>query len=892
MAARSELYAGVEYTKLTNGTPVVAHVAHVVPGAWVDLEIVNADDKLSTAPTDLETTSSMCGRVHCIVGVNGDFHDNGVPLGGVIADGRMLRSPDPARPQLTVTKDGHLSAGAFPWTGSVSFADGTQIPLGALNTDPPPGGLTVYTPDSGAATPSSGRTELVVGARAGTVGVLGQPASLDLRGIRTGAGPIPPDGAVLSGDGAAAQQLAAAWTRSQASAMAPRARLLVSSPVAASASLGAYPVVLHNGQKATPYGTDANLIYPQQPHTLVAWNPAGDVFLVAVDGRQTASVGLSMADAADFLLGLGATDAVNLDGGGGTTFVEGGTVVNRPSDNDPTRPANYVERGATNALVVVPRPGTPPTTAPSLVTPLSVTPALPSVVRLDGPAPGGSDTPPPTAPDGGLVFGPFSGIADGANPADVAAGPSSADSPAGSSPADPTASAASAGTGAGAPTLKPAGPGSGPGHGESAMAAPGPGPDKGTGSEVHAATEALRAPLSVAEAVTGEVVDAAIGRDSHGPASKTRTAGAGLAGALAVTAVATRRRRRRCRTRPAGPVTATNVMAAEALPQRAEPEMASPVAEVPPGEGVPGSVTAYIRAVSEPVQTAAAPEAAVAEAECALVDVAAALADAERVSAAAEAAVAEAERVLFEVVAAVVEAERLSAELAAAVVEAERLAAAVGAAERVLVEVAAALAETERVSTAAEFAVIEAERVSVEVAMAVAEAERVSAEVAAAVVDAERVLVEVTATLADAERLSVEVEAAITALDLMSAEIEAALATPELESAEPESSDAEADGRRADPTPDDPLALLLGEFEADVAGLLEQFEPASSPGAAAAELVRVAPIVHVTPTGAVRFREVPNPGELRMPVKARSTRTGNPCSAGRHTAGRRLDPAR
>src|SRR5436305_11225090 len=137
VAARSELAGGVEYLKVTKPGPVAAHVAHVAPGAWVDLHVVNAGDRLSTSPSDLETTSSMCGRLHCIVGVNGDFHDNGVPVGGVITDGRMLQSPDPARPQLTVTKDGHLSAGAFPWTGSVTFPDGMQIALGAVNSDPP-----------------------------------------------------------------------------------------------------------------------------------------------------------------------------------------------------------------------------------------------------------------------------------------------------------------------------------------------------------------------------------------------------------------------------------------------------------------------------------------------------------------------------------------------------------------------------------------------------------------------------------------------------------------------------------------------------------------------------------------------------------------------------------
>ena len=65
---------------------------------------------------DLETTSSMCGRVGCIVGVDGDFHTDGAPVGGVISDGRMMRSPNPARPQLTVTRDGHLTAGPLPWS--------------------------------------------------------------------------------------------------------------------------------------------------------------------------------------------------------------------------------------------------------------------------------------------------------------------------------------------------------------------------------------------------------------------------------------------------------------------------------------------------------------------------------------------------------------------------------------------------------------------------------------------------------------------------------------------------------------------------------------------------------------------------------------------------------
>src|SRR5947208_2831694 len=68
VAARSGLAPGVEYSKLTAASPaIVAHVGHVLPGAPVDLRVVNADDKLPAGPLELETPSSMCAREQCIV---------------------------------------------------------------------------------------------------------------------------------------------------------------------------------------------------------------------------------------------------------------------------------------------------------------------------------------------------------------------------------------------------------------------------------------------------------------------------------------------------------------------------------------------------------------------------------------------------------------------------------------------------------------------------------------------------------------------------------------------------------------------------------------------------------------------------------------------------------
>jgi hypothetical protein len=519
VVAKSDLYNGVEYLKLAKAkVPVVAHVAHVRPGAPVDLRIVNANDKISTGTNELETTSSMCRRVRCIAGLNGDFVRAGEPTGAVIVDGRMLHSPDPAFPQLTVTGDGRLLAGPLPWTASLTVADGQQIAVNAVNTAAPGDGIVLYTPAFGARTDVSARTELVVKAP-GSVGSLNQPTDLELRGIRSGAGPIPADGAVLSAGGAAAQQLLDVWARRQAG-MPGRARLLVSSPVDARTSLGAEPVVLRDGRRALPW-RDPNLVHPRQPHTLVGWNKAGDIFLVAVDGRQPASEGVTMAEAADFLLGLGATDAVNLDGGGGTTFVAGGSVWNRPSDNDPARPAVYEERGTANAFVLTAPDGALPPEAPLAPAPVGASPPPPP--RKDSAAP--RSVPPQPSLDGGPSLESVWGhewLADG-------------ELPVGPMRADP-------GFRPGAASTPPVGVDQvrASADGEPPQIAPTGGPDKQTGGGPGQAVTRLPASMEVASAVGR--VEREAGDDPSGMRSTVVIGTAALAAALTLTAARRGRR--------------------------------------------------------------------------------------------------------------------------------------------------------------------------------------------------------------------------------------------------------------------------------------------------------------------------------------------------------------
>ncbi len=86
----------------------------------------------------------------------------------------------------------------------------------------------------------------------------------------------------------------------------------------------------------------------RHPRTAVAKLKDGKFLMVTVDGRSEASGGIGLQNLAEILLELGATDAMNLDGGGSTTMFLDGKVVNKPSDKEG-------ERRVSDAILVFPR---------------------------------------------------------------------------------------------------------------------------------------------------------------------------------------------------------------------------------------------------------------------------------------------------------------------------------------------------------------------------------------------------------------------------------------------------------------------------------------------------------------------------------------------------------
>ena len=79
---------------------------------------------------------------------------------------------------------------------------------------------------------------------------------------------------------------------------------------------------------------DYGFTHYRNPRTGVAFKPTGEILLATLDGRTSAGIGVDLFDFAQWFVWLGASDALNLDGGGSTSlWTRSEGVVNFPSDN-------------------------------------------------------------------------------------------------------------------------------------------------------------------------------------------------------------------------------------------------------------------------------------------------------------------------------------------------------------------------------------------------------------------------------------------------------------------------------------------------------------------------------------------------------------------------------
>lgn len=324
----------------------IVEVDLTVPGVRLGLLTAGAVSARASVPV-------MADRAGARAAINGDYFDLGrsnAPAGPEVQDGRPVKSAVPqgrrAAPAVpgaetdrvfAVGTDGVARIDTLPLVAEVETPQDT-LPIRALNQHAVPvGGIGIITPEWGGAD----RARTLCGSDTDR----DAPCAPDTVEVVTSGGRVTavrPPGRDGIGPGETLlvgreQGAAALRTLEPGDEVDIRWQLVPASGVAPQTALGGSPILL--GGRRTERHDDTR----RAPRSGVGI-PAGGrrVLLVTVDGRESSSVGLTLAQMSDLLAQLGATDGINLDGGGSSTLAyreaDAGkvTIVNNPSD-DATR---------------------------------------------------------------------------------------------------------------------------------------------------------------------------------------------------------------------------------------------------------------------------------------------------------------------------------------------------------------------------------------------------------------------------------------------------------------------------------------------------------------------------------------------------------------------------
>ncbi|MBK7704241.1 MAG: phosphodiester glycosidase family protein [Acidobacteria bacterium] len=357
---------GVEYAQMTRGTkdePVRINLLKL-DLKKVRLDVVHAFD----SAIGVETTSAMAKRKGALAAINAGFFRldasafAGEAAGVLKIDGQLLSESYADRSALGILNSRSKTEvlfGRLNAYGAIGFFQNGTKKFDGINRERKPNEIILYTPAIGK-TPTVPVTTTELVFRQCEFGCK-RVDVIENRGGTT----VPPDGYIVSvGETAKDEYLVEAMKKRAISGLTERTLIFDVMTVAGGTSklserfekaediVAGVPRLIRDGKIDITWKEEKSsqsFAETRHPRTAVAKLKNGKLLLVTVDGRQPGySVGMSLTELAEFLLEIGAVEALNLDGGGSTAMYLDGKVVNKPSDKDG-------ERKVSDAILVFPR---------------------------------------------------------------------------------------------------------------------------------------------------------------------------------------------------------------------------------------------------------------------------------------------------------------------------------------------------------------------------------------------------------------------------------------------------------------------------------------------------------------------------------------------------------
>lgn len=338
---------GIEYAELTRDidkTPVKMNLLRL-DLKKVRLDVVHALD----AAIGLEKTSSIAVRHGAIAAINAGFFRidksiyEGDDVSTLMIDGKLLSENSNNRINLFIENEKsatNISIDRFKQFLSLT-ARNLSLPLSGINRERKPDELIVYTPEFHTTTLTDPNGVEIIVVSGKITQILPEK----------GSSRIPGGGFVLSATGKMREQIKSLKIGDKISIGAMEYSPKNYGMKEIEDVVSGVPQLIKNGVIDITWQEEKSsksFVETKHPRTAVAKLKDGKFLMVTIDGRSESSGGIGLQNLAEILLEMGATDAMNLDGGGSTTMFLDGKIVNHPSDKEG-------ERKVGDALLVFPR---------------------------------------------------------------------------------------------------------------------------------------------------------------------------------------------------------------------------------------------------------------------------------------------------------------------------------------------------------------------------------------------------------------------------------------------------------------------------------------------------------------------------------------------------------
>lgn len=304
----------IKVTKYYDGRPVRINIVEIDLKLAENFELKPALSSTSNNLKSRKTITTIAKNTNSIVAVNGTYFkpQTGVPLGTLMIDGKMYTGPVFDRVAMGIFDNGFdMERVQFD-----SVLEGSKSSIKVDNINQPRMLAThviAYSNDWGKTSPASPKYGFQIAIKDNKV-IGASYSSLS----------IPEGGYVIVGPAKLLKPLA----------FEKKVELKIgTSPDWKNVNhiISGGPYLVKNSEVFVDMTAQKlGSVGGKNPRTAIGYTKDNEMIMVAVDGREGSSVGMTLMQLANFMKSLGCVNAMNLDGGGSTVMYVNGQVVNRP----------------------------------------------------------------------------------------------------------------------------------------------------------------------------------------------------------------------------------------------------------------------------------------------------------------------------------------------------------------------------------------------------------------------------------------------------------------------------------------------------------------------------------------------------------------------------------